>query len=81
MIEAKRFRERLKENTTYRDAVIGDIVFRVKRADGALAWSDEDAYQFYLEQTDKFKSSTVSVRSQIKKAVKPYGAFNKAAKT
>ena len=44
----------------------------IKRADKILEWSGEDVYQFRLEQLEEYKILSVSVRSQIKKAVKLY---------
>lgn len=78
MIEAEQFKEWLKDNTPYSEAVISDTVSRIKRADGILAWSDDEVYQFYLEHNDTYKSLSVSVRSQLKKAVKLYRAYHAA---
>lgn len=75
MIEESSFREWLKQNTTYSDAVIGDMVSRVKRANKILPFYNEEVYQFYLEHTEEYKALSVSVRSQIKKAVKLYIIF------
>lgn len=72
MVDTQRFREWLKQNTNYSDAVISDMVSRIKRADSILEWYDEEVYQFYLEREANYKALTVSVRSQIKKAVKLY---------
>lgn len=83
MISAEEFKKWLKENTRYSDAVISDVVSRVKRADSILAWYDEEVYQFYLEQSEQYRHLSVSVRSQIKKAVKLYRQFliSKTSKT
>lgn len=75
MVDTERFKKWLEENTTYSDAVIGDMSSRVKRADSLLAWYDEEVYQFYLEQNEQYKLLSVSVRSQIKKSVKLYRQF------
>ena len=75
MIEAEQFKGWLKNNTTYSDAVIGDTVSRIKRADRILEWRDEETYQFYLEQEKGYKALSVSVRSQLKKAVALYRAY------
>ena len=72
MVDTQRFREWLKQNTNYSDAVVGDMVSRIKRADSILEWYDEEVYQFYLERESSYKELTVSVRSQVKKAVKLY---------
>lgn len=72
MIDAALFKSWLKENTCYSDAVISDTISRVKRADSILEWYDDEVYQFYLEHEENYKVLTVSVRSQIKKAVSLY---------
>lgn len=68
MIETEQFKEWLKNNTTYSDAVICDTVSRIKRADSILEWSDDEVYQFYLEHDKNYKVLSVSVRSQLKKS-------------
>ena len=78
MIDANLFRTWLKTNTNYSDAVISDTVSRAKRADGILEWYDDEIYQFYLEREEQYQALSVSVRSQIKKAVKLYHQCNKA---
>lgn len=75
MIYINEFRVWLKENTSYSLPVISDTVSRAKRADKILEWSEEDVYQFRLEQLDEYQKLSVSVRSQIKKAVKLYSEF------
>ena len=75
MVDTEQFRKWLKDNTTYSDAVISDTSSRIKRADGLLEWYDDEVYQFYLEQNGQYKLLSVSVRSQIKKAVKLYRQF------
>lgn len=72
MIDTALFKSWLKENTRYSDAVIGDTISRVKRADSILEWYDDEVYQFYLEHEENYQALTVSVRSQIKKAVSLY---------
>lgn len=72
MIEEGSFRDWLKQNTSYSDAVIGDMISRVKRANKILPFYNEEVYQFYLERTEEYKSLSASVRSQIKKAVSLY---------
>ncbi len=72
MVDANLFRAWLKENTSYSDAVISDTISRAKRADGILEWYDDEIYQFYLEREEQYQALSVSVRSQIKKAVKLY---------
>ena len=75
MIDVAEFTKWLEENTTYSSAVIRDTVSRVKRADSILEWNDDEVYQFYLEHKDTYKTLSVSVRSQLKKAVKLYRTY------
>jgi len=72
LVEVEQFKQWLKEETNYSDAVIGDIGSRIKRADKILEWNGEETYIFYLEKTESFQQLTVSVRSQIKKSVNLY---------
>jgi DNA (cytosine-5)-methyltransferase 1 len=76
VIEVEQFKEWLKNNTSYSDAVICDTVSRIKRADGILEWSDDEVYQFYLEHDDNYKALSTSVRSQLKKAVTLYRTYH-----
>jgi len=80
VIYTEEFRKWLVENTTYSLPVISDTVSRIKRADRILEWSGEDIYQFRLEQLEEYKKLSVSVRSQIKKAVKLYFEFRLSQK-
>lgn len=72
MVEIEQFKQWLKEETSYTDAVIGDIGSRMKRADKILEWNGEETYLFYLEKEKTYQQLTVSVRSQIKKSVNLY---------
>ena len=76
MVDTEGFKKWLKENSSYSEAVIGDMASRVKRADGIIEWYDEEVYQFYLEQKEQYKCLSVSVRSQSKRAVKLYRKFH-----
>lgn len=75
MIETSEFKEWLKINTSYSPLVVSDTASRVKRADRMLEWNGEDIYQYKLEQLAEYKNLSVSVKSQIKKAVKLYSEF------
>lgn len=75
MVEAEQFKNWLKENTSYSSPVISDTVSRLKRADGILSWQDDEVYLFFLERKDEYRSLSVSVRSQIKRAVKLYSNY------
>lgn len=72
MVEVEQFKQWLKEETNYTDAVIGDMGSRIKRADKILEWNGEETYFFYLEKMEAYQQLTVSVRSQIKKSVSLY---------
>lgn len=69
------FKNWLQENTTYSRAVIGDIASRMNRADHILKWNNSDTYLFYLNKEKAFMGLSVSVRSQIRKAVKLYTEY------
>ena len=75
MIESKEFHDWLKHNTNDCERVITDNVSRMKRADNIYKWSGEDTYLYYLEKEKSFTELTVSVRSQVRKAVKLYMAY------
>lgn len=77
MIQTENFKKWLKENTGYSHAVIVDTVSRVKRADSILHWNSADTYLFYLEREQQFGTLSVSVKSQIRKAVKLYSKYAK----
>ena len=72
MIDMAQFKTWLEENTSYSGAVISDTVSRLKRADSILELSEEEVYLFYLERKPEFKTLSMSVKSQIKKAVRLY---------
>lgn len=77
MIEVTLFKEWLKKNTPYSNAVISDMASRMKRADSIVPWEPTSIYLFRLEQSEEFKKISVSVKSQIRKAVKCYVQFIK----
>lgn len=75
MINSIEFKIWLSENTNYSPAVIRDTVSRMKRADSILEWNGEETYPFYLERNPNYQMLSVSVRSQLRKAVKLYSKF------
>lgn len=77
MIDVIMFKEWLSENTNYSEAVISDMASRMKRADKIVTWEPTTIYLYKLEQNDSFKKLSVSVKSQIRKAVKSYIEFTK----
>ena len=80
MIQSDKFGDWLHNNTEYSNAVISDTISRRKRADHILEWNDSDAYLFYLEKEKQFEALSVSVRSQIRKAVKLYIVYTTESK-
>lgn len=62
----------LTANKDYSKETISNTVSRIKRADNILPWFNDIVYQFRLEQESAYQALSVSVRSQIKKAVKLY---------
>lgn len=75
MINLVQFKAWLEENTSYSCAVVSDTISRVKRANSILELSEEEVYLFYLERKPEFKTLSMSVKSQIKKAVRLYFAY------
>lgn len=79
MIDAVSFKEWLVSRG-YEGRVVGDISSRAKRADSLMEWNGEETYLFYLEQRTEFKNLSVSVRSQLRMAVKLYQEFSNETK-
>lgn len=77
MIDVLLFKEWLHENTEYSNAVISDIASRMKRADSLVTWEPTTIYLYKLEQSESFKKLSVSVKSQMRRAVKCYAQFVK----
>lgn len=76
MVNTADFKQWLSENTTYSNAVISDIASRAKRADSILEFYNDELYLFYLEKQILYQELSVSVRSQIRKAVKLYFEYS-----
>ena len=81
MIDSENFKKWLEQNTSLSANVVSDTVSRMKRADKIMAWDGESTYLFYLEKDKQFQALTVSVRSQIRKAVRLYSSFAEAEKS
>ena len=47
----------------------------MKRPHHILEWEDDELYQYHLEHLEEYSELSVSVRSQIKRAVKWYNTF------
>lgn len=74
------FKKWLTSNTTYSNRVIGNVVSRLSRADRIHPVRPEEIYLFELEHAEGFKNLSVTVRSQLKKAVKLYIEFEETRK-
>ena len=72
------FRQWLLSNTTYSNRVVSNIVCRLNRADRMHPVRPEEIYLFELEHTDEFNRISVTVKSQIRKAVKLYFQYAKS---
>lgn len=70
MNDLSNFKIWLTENKNYSKKTISNIVSRFKRADNILPWFNDNLYQFQLENSNKYQILSITVRSQIKKAVK-----------
>ena len=77
MIDVNLFKKWLAENTNYSSAVISDMASRMKRADSMVNWEPTTIYLFKLEQNPSFQKLSVSVKSQMRRAVKSYVQFVK----
>ncbi len=75
MIDEVGFTKWLQENTSYSNAVVQDTVCRAKRADKILEWDGTETYLFYLEKNPNFRALTVSVKSQLRKAIRHYSEY------
>lgn len=64
------FRKWLQEKNKYTDASIKDIISRLRRANNILTFQNEDIYLFRLEQCEEFQKASVSVKSQMRRAIR-----------
>ena len=71
------FRRWLDEKTKYTKATKSNIVSRLKRADGIIPIVVEDVYIFNLSNQTEFQNMSVSVKSQIRRAIRLYLEFMK----
>ena len=62
----------MQEKNTYTDASIKDIISRLRRANNILIFQNEDIYLFRLEQCEEFQKASVSVKSQMRRAIRLY---------
>ena len=66
------FRKWLREKNKYTDASIKYIISRLRRANNILIFRNEDIYIFRLEQCEDFQKASVSVKSQMRRAIRLY---------
>ncbi len=71
------FRKWLREKNKYTDASIKDIISRLRRANNILIFRNEDIYIFRLEQCEDFQKASVSVKSQMRRAIRLYFQYLK----
>lgn len=71
------FRKWLDEKTDYTKATKSNIVSRLKRADGIIPVVVKDVYLFNLSNQPEFQNMSVSVKSQIRRAIRLYLEFMK----
>lgn len=72
MINEQTFKTWLICNTDLTRASINDVLSRVRRANKMLEIYDDPLYMYYLSNLDSYKTLSVNVRSQIKRAVTLY---------
>lgn len=72
-----KFRKWLDEKTKYTKATKSNIVSRLKRADDIIPIVLEDVYIFNLSNQTEFQNMSVSVKSQIRRAIRLYLEFVK----
>ncbi len=66
------FQKWLDANSTYTKATKSNIVSRLRRADKLIPVIGDPVYLFNLSQCAEFAELSVSVKSQIRRAVKIY---------
>lgn len=71
-MDVNEFKIWLDDNTEFTKETKSDVVSRLKRADAILTIKNEKVYLFNLLQENEFQVLTVSVKSQVRRAVKLY---------
>lgn len=66
------FKEWLDANSEYTKETRSNIVSRLRRADKLLPITEDPVYLFNLSQRSDFNALTVTVKSQIRRAVRIY---------
>jgi len=79
--ELEKFREWLVANTKFNRAVVSNVLSRVTRANKILTISKDDNLEFYLYMLSKepgFLACSISVKSQLRRAIKLFYDFKKS---
>lgn len=76
-MDCDEFKKWLQEKNKYTDASIKDIISRLRRANNMLIFRNEDIYLFRLEQCEEFQKASVSVKSQMRRAIRLYFQYLK----
>lgn len=71
------FKKWLDLSTAFSDRTKSNVVSRLKRANGILPLENDPMYIFKLSMSPRFQQLTISVRSQIKRAVRLYFEYMK----
>ena len=66
------FKKWLDDTTEYQKATKSNIMSRLKRANSILPIKNENVYVFHLSQEKDFQILSVSVKSQMRRAVRLY---------
>lgn len=77
-MDSSGFKQWLISNTTYSKRVVSNTISRLKRANRMHPVRPEELYIFELEHIDEFNGLSVTVKSQIRKAVKLYFQYVKS---
>ena len=75
MLKIDEFKLWLDATTSYTKETKSNLVSRLKRANNILPVYNEPVYLFMLSQQEDFKVLSVTVRSQLRRAVKVYTQF------
>lgn len=71
-MEINRFKSWLNDNTEFTKETKSNIISRLKRADALLHVQNDPIYLYQLSQIENFNILSVSVKSQMRRAVKLY---------
>lgn len=71
------FRCWIETNYSYTDRTVSNIVSRLKRANSYVEIKNDPIYLFYLSQNKEFDTCSVSVKSQMRRAINLYFEYIK----